>query len=201
MRLLLLRHAVTTETGARLTGRLPGVALSEEGVAMAEALAARLAPLKLAALYTSPIERCAQTAEIVARGRSIAVSPTDALVETDFGRWSGRTLKSLYRLDGWRQLMMSASRFRFPDGETLREVQVRSVSAIEEMAVRHRHGIVLAVSHADVIRAALAHYLGTPLDMIHRLNVDPASVSAIDLAPDGAVAVPFVNVSGRLVAP
>jgi probable phosphoglycerate mutase len=159
MRLLLVRHGATAETGKRLSGRLPGVGLSESGRATVERLAGRLADLTLDAVYTSPVERCAETAEIIARPHHVRPREIEDLTEADYGRWTGRTLTSLYRLKAWPRLMAGASRFRFPDGETLREVQARAVGTIEHLATRHGGGALAAVSHADVIRVILAHYL------------------------------------------
>jgi probable phosphoglycerate mutase len=114
-------------------------------------------------------------------------------MEADYGRWSGRTLSSLRRLKAWNRLMMSASRFRFPEGETLEEVQRRGVRAVEGLVAHHPKKTVVAVSHADVIRCVLAHYLGVPLDLVHRLHVAPASVSVVLLHGDAPPVVPTVN--------
>jgi probable phosphoglycerate mutase len=193
MRLYLIRHAVTAETGVTLSGRQSGIALSTAGVAMAERAAAMLADLPVRAVYTSPILRCRQTARSF--GAEWALDPIvdRGLIEADYGTWSGRSLKSLYRLKAWQRLMESASRFRFPQGETLGEVQRRSVAAVEALAQRHGDNDVALVSHADVIRVILAHYLGMPLDLVHRLSVAPASVSIVELYRSGGVAVPTVN--------
>lgn len=193
MRLFLIRHAVTPETGKRLSGRTPGISLSPEGKIMADELGERLSAVTFDAIYTSPIERCRETAAAVASGRRVQPKVNKAFTEADFGSWTGRTLKSLYKLKAWQELMISASRFRFPDGETLEEVQHRAVVAIEQLATQHRNQTVAVASHSDVIRVALAHYLGTPLDLIHRLDVRPASVSIIQLYPSGPVRVPMVN--------
>ncbi len=192
MRLYLVRHAVTAETGQRLSGRTPGIHLSLEGQKMAALAAEHLAATKLEAIYTSPIERCRETAAAIAADRPVRPKVERAFVEADFGSWSGRTLKSLYRLKAWQGLMAGASRFRFPDGETLGEVQTRAVAAVERLASRHKGNVAVA-SHADVIRAILVHYLGTPLDLIHRIDVAPASVSIVELHSSGPVRVPVVN--------
>lgn len=194
MRILLLRHAVTAETGRDLSGRLPGIHLSDVGTAMAEELRDSLVGTKLAAVYSSPIERCRETATIVAAPHGVRVRTRKGFVEADYGAWSGRSLASLRRLKAWQQLMAAPAHFRFPDGETLHEVQCRAVDAIEEIVAAHRPRDVVAVcSHADVIRVLLAHYLGMPLDLVHRLDVRPASVSVLHLERNGRVAVPVVN--------
>jgi probable phosphoglycerate mutase len=193
MRLYLIRHAVTAETGRKLSGRIAGIPLSPEGKEMATALAEHLSSVSFKAIYTSPIERCRETAGALAAGRPTRPKIDRAFIEADYGKWSGRPLKSLYKLKAWGDLMASASRFRFPEGETLEEVQRRAVAGVELLAAEHRGSAVALASHADVIRTILAHYLGTPLDLIHRLDVLPASVSIVDLYPSGAVRVPLIN--------
>lgn len=197
MQLYLIRHAVTAETGKLLSGRTPGIALSSEGVEMAERAASALAALRPAAVLTSPIDRCRQTAQILGDQWSMRPRVERAFIEADYGTWTGRTLTSLYRLKAWSRLMASASRFRFPEGETLAEVQQRAVRACERLAQRHpKNATVVVVSHADVIRAVLAHYLGMPLDLIHRLSVRPASRSVVALVGDAPPHVAVVNEVG-----
>ncbi len=193
MRLYLIRHAVTAETGVTLSGRQSGIPLSAAGVTMAERVAGELGDLPPRAVYTSPILRCRQTARPIGAAWDMVPMIDRGLIEADYGTWTGRSLKSLYRLKAWQRLMASASRFRFPQGETLEEVQRRSVASVEAMADRHGSDAVAAVSHADVIRVVLAHYLGMPLDLVHRLSVGPASISVVELYRSGSVAVPIVN--------
>ena len=194
MRLYLIRHAVTAETGVSLSGRLPGIGLSADGTEMAEDAGSALSHLKPAALVTSPIQRCRETASIIGRQWQMRPKNDRAFIEADYGAWSGRKLASLYRLRAWSHLMASAARFRFPEGETLEEVQRRAVAGVERLANANRKdATVLVVSHADVIRSVLTHYLGMPLDLIHRLDVRPASVSVVELVGDRPPRVPFVN--------
>jgi probable phosphoglycerate mutase len=193
MRLLLVRHGVTGETGRILTGRLPGVALSDRGRLDAAVVADRMADTPATAAYTSPIRRCRETARIVVAPHGLTPITERRLIEVDYGSWSGRRLADLSRLKAWGRLMAAPARFRFPEGETLGEAQMRAVEAVEELAGRHGTDQVLAVSHADVIRVLLCHYLGMPLDLIHRLHVAPLSLSVVDLAADGTVHVPAVN--------
>ena len=193
MRFYLIRHAVTAETGKRLSSADPAIPLSQEGEAMAQELAERLSALKLAAVYSSPTARCRQTVAPLAASRGLRVRTVKDLEEADYGTWLGRPLRSAYRLKAWGRLMASPARFRFPEGETLREVQFRAVAAVERLAQQHKDEAVAVGSHADVIRVILASYLGSPLDLIHRINVSPASVSVVDLHEAGHVAVPVVN--------
>lgn len=193
MRALLVRHGVTAETGKILTGRLPGVALSDRGRLDARVVADRFADAKIAAVYSSPIRRCRETARILGEPHDLTPLTDRRFIEADYGRWSGRPLKDLTKLKAWQGLMNAPARFRFPEGETLNEVQDRAVAAMEELATTHGDEQVVVVSHADVIRSLLCHYIGTPLDLVHRLHVGPTSLSIIELLPGGAVLVPVVN--------
>jgi len=177
--ILLVRHALTDATGNRLSGQATGLHLSEVGRAQAEGAAERLRPLPLAALYSSPLERCVETAEFIAAGRSLTIVERPALMEVDYGSWTGRSFGQLYRTAGWKRLMQAPSSIRFPNGETLQEVQSRCVAALEEIGARHPKAAVAVVAHADVIRLSLAHYAGVHLDLYQRLTVSPASVSAV----------------------
>jgi broad specificity phosphatase PhoE len=196
MRLYLIRHAVTPETGKRLSSLDPDISLSAAGQAMAKELGKHLSPIQFDAIYSSPVQRCRETASAVATGRKLRVRSDKAFTEADFGTWLGRPLRSLYKLKAWQELMTSASRFRFPEGETLEEVQRRSVAGVERLAVQHKNSTIAVATHADVIRVVLAHYLGMPLDLVHRLDAGPASVSVIDLHPSGPVQVPMMNHMG-----
>jgi broad specificity phosphatase PhoE len=193
MRLYLIRHSLTPDTGKRLSSTDTSISLSAEGQALATQLGEHLADVPLTAVYTSPYQRCRETAAAVARGRKLRPKVVDAFVEADYGKWQGRPLKSLYRLKAWQELMMSASRFRFPQGETLHEVQTRAVAAVEQLVARHPDESVAVSSHGDVIKVILAYYLGLPLDLAHRVDPIPASVSIVDVPKQGIPRVPVVN--------
>jgi probable phosphomutase (TIGR03848 family) len=179
--LLLIRHALTQATGRRLSGRAPGIHLSDEGHRQAEQLAGRLDPLPLTAVYTSPLERCLETAQAIAGPRGLTVRAALDLTEIDYGKWTGRSMAQLVRTALWKKVQQSPSSVTFPDGEGLVDAQRRSVAALEEIAAKHPRGTVAVVSHADVIRLVLAHYAGLHVDLFQRLIVSPASVSAIGL--------------------
>lgn len=195
-RVLLVRHAPTPETGKKLTGRLPGVFLGDAGLEIARTTAAHLANVKLKAVYSSPIERTWQTAVEVARPHKLEPIREDGVVEVDYGTWSGRSLKSLYPLKAWRTVQITPSRMTFPEGENLADAQRRAVAAVERIAHTHPKQTVAIVTHADIIKAVTAHYLGTPLDMFQRIGVSPASVTVIDIPRDGIPVVVAVNTTG-----
>jgi probable phosphoglycerate mutase len=182
MLLLLVRHGITPITGTLLTGRLPGVHLSEEGVRQGKDVAERLAHLPVKAVYSSPLERCLETAAPIAERHHLDVQMEDDLAEVAYGDWQGRPFKQLYRLKAWGELQTHPADFRFPGGETIREAQTRGIRAIEAIRARYpRSAAVVAVSHADMIRLILAGYLGLGTDLYQRIVVGVASVSAIVL--------------------
>ena len=181
--LLLLRHAVTEHTGSRLSGWLPGLHLSEAGREQAGALAGRLAPVPLDAIYTSPLERCQETAAPLAEAKGLKVETLEDVIEVRYGDWTGRTLKELAREPLWKVVQATPSAARFPDGESIFEMQARAVLAVERLREAHPKQTVAVCSHADVIKAVVCHYLGMHLDLFQRLVVSPASLTAIAFGP------------------
>jgi probable phosphomutase (TIGR03848 family) len=177
--LLLLRHAVTEHTGARLSGWTPGLHLSEAGHEQARLLAERLGQVPLEAVYASPLERCQETAAALAGPRGLQVGTLEDVGEVRYGAWTGRTIKELSRETLWKALQTHPAGARFPEGESLFEMQARSVAALERLRAAHPAGTVAVCSHADVIKAVVAHYLGLHLDLFQRLVVGPASVTAL----------------------
>lgn len=184
--LLLARHAVTAETGSMLSGRKPGIDLSEKGREQAASLGERLKVLPIAAVYASPIERTMQTAEAVAVHHGLEVHELSGVLEADYGDWTGGKLGDLAKEDLWRTVQRAPSRARFPAGESLAEMQVRMVAALERVVVDHPGDVVVVVSHADPIKSAIAHYNGMHLDHFQRIVVSPASVTVFQLSAYGA---------------
>jgi probable phosphomutase (TIGR03848 family) len=194
--LLLVRHGQTPTTGTTLPGRAPGLHLSDKGVAQAEAVGARIGGLaNVSAVYASPLERTRETAAPIAKAVGVRVQRDRGLLEADFGEWTGRKLKDLMKLPEWRTVQRYPSGFRFPGGESFTEMQQRIVSALQSLAARHPGETVVAVSHADPIKAAVAHALGTHLDLFQRIVVSPCSVSAILVTAGGPVVL-AVNSTG-----
>jgi probable phosphomutase (TIGR03848 family) len=187
MLMLLIRHALTAHVGARLSGWTSGIDLSKEGLAQAHALAERLKDVRIDVVYSSPLERAVQTAQPVARTHKVRVRQRDEIGEVHYGKLEGKTLKSLAKGKMWAKLSAWPSDVRFPDGESLRETQVRAVSAIERIRTDHPKQVVAVFSHGDWIRLAIAHYLGVHIDLYRRIGVDPVSVSAISFHRYGPV--------------
>jgi len=186
--LILLRHATTPATGRRLGGRTPGVHLDAAGRAQAAAAARRLASSEVAAVYASPLERTRETAAEVARTHGLRVRIERGILEVDYGDWTDRPLASLRRLALWRAIQQAPSRVTFPGGESIRAAQQRAVEATERLAAAHLGETIVLVSHADVIKAVVAHHLGMGLDLFQRLVISPASSSVLML-PQGSTPV------------
>ena len=183
---MLVRHAVTAETGSKLSGRAPGIDLSEVGQGQAERAGERLAPVPVAAVYASPIERTTQTADLIAKHHGLPVQPLAGVIEADYGDWTGEKLSDLVKLDLWKTVQAAPSRVRFPGGEAMVAMQARIVEAIEALVADHPGDTVVVVSHADPIKAAVAHFTGVPLDLFQRIAVAPASVTVLDIGSFGA---------------
>ncbi len=145
-----------------------------------------------AVIYASPLERAQETARPIAKILGIPLRTLRTLTECDFGEWTGRDLADLRKLPEWDQVQRCPSRFRFPSGESFASMQLRMSDAIESLVEEHRGSLVVAVSHADTIKAALASALGMPLDLFQRIVISPCSVSAI-LYGSGPPAVLTVN--------
>lgn len=183
---LLVRHGQTPSTGAVLPGRAPGLHLSDVGQAQADAAAARIGALKkVAAVYASPLERTRETAKPIARAVGQRVRIERGLLECDFGDWTGAELAALRKQPEWQTVQRYPSGFRFPGGESFVEMQTRIGDALARLVAAHPGETIVAVSHADPIKAALAQALGTHLDLFQRIVVSPCSISAIWFGPEG----------------
>jgi len=181
--ILLVRHGLTPTTGRVLPGRKPGLHLSDDGRKQAEAAAARIGKLKrVTAIYASPLERARETAMPIARVRGLALRIERGLLELDVGRWTGERLDRVSKRPEWSTVQRHPSGFRFPDGESFMEMQTRMTDTLGRLVERHRGGVVVAVSHADPIKAALAHALGMHLDLFQRLAIAPGSITTIAYA-------------------
>jgi probable phosphomutase (TIGR03848 family) len=177
---LLVRHGQTPTTGANLPGRAKGLHLSEVGVGQADAVAERIGGLKkVTAVYASPLERTRETAKPIGQALGTKVHIDRGLLECDFGTWTGKALKDLRKLPEWGTVQRYPSGFRFPDGESFTEMQQRITSTLLRLVGAHPGETIVAVSHADPIKAAVAHALGTHLDLFQRIVISPCSVTAI----------------------
>ncbi len=177
---ILVRHGTTPTTGKVLPGRAPGLSLSEQGRKEVAATAERIARVsKVAAVYASPLERTWETAQSIARAHRLRPRAERGLLEVDIGEYVGLTLDRARKLPAWRLVQRQPSAFRFPGGESFVEMQARVLNAIARIVARHPNETVVAVSHGDPIRVAVAHALGIHLDLFQRIQIAPASVSVV----------------------
>ena len=198
--IILVRHGHTPTTGKILPGRAKGLHLSELGKEQASKVATNLSMLEnVKAVYASPMERTLETAKPIASAFGLRVQRNRGLIEADFGKWTGRKLSDLRKLSDWEIVQKNPSLFRFPDGESFIEIQSRMVETITRISDKHRGEIVIAVSHADTIKAFLTAMLGTPLDLFQRLHISPCSVSPVILG-NGSPFVLAVNASGANIS-
>jgi probable phosphoglycerate mutase len=193
---LLVRHGQTPTTGRLLPGRAPGLHLSDDGRQQAEAVAQRIKRLeRVAAVYASPLERARETALPIARARGLALRIERGLVELDVGQWTGSRLDRVSKRPEWQTVQRHPSGFRFPEGESFTEMQTRMTGTLARLVERHRGATVVAVSHADPIKAALAWALGMHLDLFQRLAIAPGSVTTIAYGATGPMVL-GVNILG-----
>ncbi len=207
---LLVRHGQTPTTGKVLPGRAAGLHLAEAGRQQAQRAAERIAQLtKVDAIYSSPLERARETAAPIAaalavkqravKQRAVKAQIDKGLVECDFGDWTGAELKALMKLPEWNTVQRAPSTFTFPNGESFTAMQNRIVGTIDRLRAKHPGGVVVCVSHADPIKAAVAHAMGTHIDLFQRIVISTCSVSAIAYGM-GAPVVLTVNSTGGSLA-
>lgn len=182
---LLIRHAHCEAVGHTIAGRAAGVHLSEQGKEEAKALAARLSSLRIAAVYSSPLERALETATPVAERQGLKIGTAPGMLEIDFGGWTGRTLAELEPLEEWKAFNRARSTARVPGGESMPEVLGRALAEVDRLEKVHSGSdeLVALVSHGDVLRVLITHFLGIPADLLHRIEISPASVSVLALEP------------------
>ena len=178
----LVRHGQNDMVGKRLAGRLPGVHLNTQGKAQADRLAAELEALPIKAVFASPLERAQETAEPIALRHALSVEVMSALLEIDFGKWEGKRLKALKHGRLWKVVQGSPQDFRFPEGESFLEAQQRICKGLVEISdtFKERDQIV-CVGHSDMIRLAIAYFLGLPLENFQRIRIATASISVLNL--------------------
>ena len=193
---LLVRHGTTPTTGKILPGRARGLHLAESGKEQARRAAERIAELgAIAAIYSSPLERARETAAPIAGALRKPVRIERGLLECDFGDWTGQSLRRLMKKPEWTTVQRAPSMFRFPDGESFVEMQTRMADAVDRIRRRHAGKTVVCVSHADPIKALVAHATGTPLDLFQRIVISTCSVTAI-MYTDTSPIVLTVNSTG-----
>ena len=195
----MVRHGKTPSTGKLLPGRAKGLHLSDIGIQEALVVAERLSKIKkVAAIYASPLERARETAAPIAKALKQKVIINKGLLECDFGDWTGEELAKLMKLPEWSNVQRAPSTFRFPKGESFTEMQTRMVSTLDDLRKKHSGGVVICVSHADPIKAALAHAMGTHIDLFQRIVISTCSVTAVSYSSFGPVVLTVNSTGGDL---
>ena len=195
----MVRHGKTPSTGKLLPGRAAGLHLSDVGQSEAVEVAKRLSKLnKVSAIYSSPLERARETAAPIGKILDKKININKGLLECDFGKWTGKELGKLMKLPEWSTVQRAPSTFRFPNGESFTEMQNRMVSTLDDLRKAHPGGVVICVSHADPIKAAVAHAMGTHLDLFQRIVISTCSVSAVSYSSHGPVVLTVNSTGGDL---
>lgn len=187
--LLLIRHGENDYVKTKkMAGRIPGIHLNEKGQKQAQALREALKEVPIKAVYSSPLERAMETANPIAESHNLKIIQETDLMDTDIGKWQGRSWKSLRLLKAWKIVLNAPSRFHFPGGESFPECQVRVVNVLERAIQKYNkpQDVIAVVFHADPIKLAVSHFLGLPLDHFQRLGCDTGSLTAIHAGERGA---------------
>ena len=185
--ILLIRHGENAYVAkGRLAGRLPGVHLNENGKKQAETVAKAFAKVPIKTVYSSPMERCMETAQPLAKILGQAIIPHEGLMEIDFGEWQNKTLKQLRRRKLWSAVQKTPSMVQFPNGERFTNAQTRIVTTLQTLNQQHkRQDLIACFSHSDIIKLAVAYFIGTPLDLFQRIVIQPASISTLNIGAEG----------------
>ena len=185
----------------RLAGWIPGVYLNENGHKQAQAVAERLAHLPVTAVYSSPVTRCMETAAYIVKPHHQDIIELEAVGEVRYGKWEGKKIKKLAKKKRWMTVQFFPSRMTFPQGEALRDVQSRGIQALETLSRQHPDDLIVVVSHADLIKLVMAHYLGVHIDLFQRIVISPASATVLSLHPYGGVRILRLNDDGPITLP
>ena len=182
----LVRHGAADVPSGVLAGRQPGVHLHPDGRDQAERSATRLAREPVQAIYASPLERTQETAQIIAQRLNLQLRTEPALLEVDFGDWTGERYDDFDSDGDWPRFNMFRSGTRIPGGELMLETQTRIVRWLLQQRDQQPDSTIVLVSHGDVIRSALVYFLGMPIDLMLRVEINPGSITTLQIDPDTA---------------
>ncbi len=185
----------------RLAGWIPGIHLNENGHKQAQAAAERLAHLPVTAVYSSPVTRCMETAVYITQPHNLDIIELETVGEVRYGKWEGKKIKKLAKKKRWMTVQFFPSRMIFPQGEALRDVQSRGIQALETLSQQHPDDLIVVVSHADLIKLVMAHYLGVHIDLFQRIVISPASATVLSLHSYGGVRILRLNDDGPITLP
>ena len=186
--ILLVRHGENEYVkSGRLAGRLKGVHLNSNGEKQAKIVAELLKKYPIKAVYSSPLERTMETAAPIADALNLDVHPRNGLIELDIGDWQNKKIKGLSKLRLWKTVQNAPSRMIFPSGESFHEAQFRISQELEYLAGRYdRNDLIVCVSHSDIIKLAVAYFVGMPIDNFQKLVITPASITIINISDQGS---------------
>ncbi len=183
---LFIRHGENEWTKShKLAGRTPDVHLNKQGQKQAKALGKRLAGVKLDAIYASPLERTMETATAIAKHHNLEIKNRPGLLEVDYGNWTGKAIAKLAKEKSWHTIQFYPSGAGFPGGETMYQMQTRFVQEVNALAAAHPGQTIAIVGHADLIKSAVAHYLGVHFDLFQRIVISTASITTVAFTPVG----------------
>jgi broad specificity phosphatase PhoE len=187
--ILLIRHGENDYVKtSKMAGRIPGIHLNEHGRKQAQALGEALKDFPITAIYSSPLERALETAAPIAEARKLEINLEPDLMDTNIGKWEGKSWKVLSLTKAWKIVQNAPSRFRFPEGESFAEAQLRYANVLERIVKKHHKpkDIVAVIFHADPIKLAISHFLGLPLDHFQRLSCNTGSLTMLHISEAGA---------------
>ena len=187
--LLLIRHGENDYVKtSKMAGRIPGIHLNDLGQKQAQALGEALKDFPITAIYSSPLERAMETAAPIAEARKLEITQEPDLMDTNIGKWEGKSWKVLSLTKAWKIVQNAPSRFRFPEGESFAEAQIRYANVLEGIVKKHHKpkDIVAVIFHADPIKLAISHFLGLPLDHFQRLSCNTGSLTMLHISEAGA---------------
>ena len=187
--ILLIRHGENDYVKtSKMAGRIPGIHLNEHGRKQAQALGEALKDFPITAIYSSPLERALETSAPIAEARKLEINQEPDLMDTNIGKWEGKSWKVLSLTKAWKIVQNAPSRFRFPEGESFAEAQIRYANALERIVKKHHKpkDIIAVIFHADPIKLAISHFLGLPLDHFQRLSCNTGSLTMLHVSEAGA---------------
>lgn len=183
---LLIRHATNDTVGKRIAGRTAGVHLNDEGRQQSIQLAERLKHLNISGIYSSPLVRAVETAAPLATQLNLEIKIHEGLLEIDFGEWNNKTMEELKRIPMFDQFNKDRNGIRIPGGELMCEAQQRILNCMASLYKAHQQQTIALFSHADMIKAAVLHFIGSDLNKYHSIEISPASVTIVRMYDDDA---------------
>jgi len=189
---LLLRHAHSVANNAGiLAGQLEGIGLSIDGIAQVKKLTSSFENLEIDRIISSPMQRCLETVEGIAKSKKKRISIDKRLIEMNYGSWSGKKLSKLSRMRDWKVIQKKPSAFRFPQGESFKELEKRIESLLTELARKYPKETILLITHGDVIKIAASLTVGSGLDNFQKFVVDPCSLTTLSWSSKSRIMITF----------